>query len=116
MYNLLKSSHEATVLFGAHTGSAIVGGVFDNANVIASKGSVFADLSEAEKGDDSFRPDRLVFNSGDNTTITIFAQYQSTTGDEIRVDNFSLTAEGPPADGSEAFFDSFRLISHPSLN
>ena len=116
MYSLLKSNHVATVLFGVHTGSAIEDGVFDNANVIASKDSVYADLSEDEEGDDSFRPDTLVFNSADNTTITIFAQYQTVSGDEIRVDNFSLTAEAAPTDDAEAFFDSFRLISHSSLN
>ncbi|GAC13838.1 chondroitinase-B domain-containing protein [Aliiglaciecola lipolytica] len=118
MYILLKDNDEqdATVLFGAHTGSAIEGGVFDNADIVASKNSVYANLSEDLEGDDSFRPDVLVFNSGDNTTITIFAQYQSTLGDDIRIDDFSLTAEGAPSADAEAFFDSFRLVSHPSLN
>lgn len=118
MYILLKDNDEqdATVLFGAHTGSAIEGDVFDSSTVIASKDSVYGNLSEADEGDDSFRPDVLVFNSGDNTTITIFAQYQSVLGDDIRVDDFSLTSEGAPASDAEAFFDSFRLISHPSLN
>ena len=118
MYVLLKSgdAQDATVLFGAHTGTAIDDGVFDNADIIASKDSVYANLSEDEEGDDSFRPDVLVFNSGANTTITIFAQYQSVAGDDIRIDDFSLTAEGPPAADAKAFFDSFRLVSHPSLN
>lgn len=118
MYTLLKSSdaQDATVLFGAHTGTAVEGGVFDGAAVIASKQSVYANLSEDDEGDDSFRPDTLVFNSGNNTTITIFAQYQSAEGDDIRIDDFSLSAEGAPADDAEAFFDSFRLVSHPSLN
>jgi poly(beta-D-mannuronate) lyase len=118
MYILLKDSDEqdATVLFGAHSGEAIEGGVFDNADVIASKESVYGNLSEDNEADDSFRPDLLTFNSANNTTITIFAQYQSTLGDDIRIDNFSLTAEGAPEAGAEAFFDSFRLVSHPSLD
>jgi poly(beta-D-mannuronate) lyase len=117
MYSLLKDNdaQDATVLFGAHTGAAIVGGVFDSGDVIASKDSVYGDLSADDEGDDSFRPDVLVFNSGDNTSLTIFAQYQSTMGDDIRIDNFSLTAEGAPATDAEAYFDSFRLVSHPSL-
>jgi poly(beta-D-mannuronate) lyase len=115
MYNLLKGSAEATVLFGAHSGDAIEDGVFADDTVIATKDSVFADLSEDDEGDDSFRPDVLVFNSGDNTTLTIFAQYQSTSGDDIRIDDFSMSAEGAPSEGTEAFFDSFRLVSHPSL-
>lgn len=115
MYNLLKGSAEATVLFGAHSGDAIEDGVFSADDVIASKDSVFADLSEDNEGDDSFRPDALVFNSGDNTSVTIFAQYQSATGDDIRIDDFSLSAEGAPEEGTEAYFDSFRLVSHPSL-
>lgn len=118
MYILLKSSDEqdATVMFGAHTGAAIANGIFANSAVIASKTSVYANLSEDDEGDDSFRPDALVFNSGNNTEITIFAQYQSVLGDDIRIDDFSLTAEGSPDADAKAFFDSFRLISHPSLN
>ena len=113
----MKSSdaQDSTVLFGAHTGDAIEGGVFSNDTVIASKNSIYADLNEDEEGDDSFRPDTLIFNSGDNTTITIFAQYQSVSGDDIRIDDFSLSAEGAPPADTETFFDSFRLVSHPSL-
>ena len=117
MYILLKDDDEqdATVLFGAHTGEAIMDGVFDSSDVIASKNSVYGNLSEDDEGDDSFRPDVLVFNSGDNTSLTIFAQYQSTLGDDIRIDDFSMTTEGVPSVDAEAYFDSFRLVSHPSL-
>lgn len=117
MFILLKSSDEqdATVLFGVHTGQAIEGGVFTNESILASKNSVYADLSEDEEGDDSFRPDRIVFNSGDNTELTIFAQYQSTLGDDIRIDDFSMTSFGAPPSDAKAYFDSFRLVSHPSL-
>ncbi|WP_289027821.1 chondroitinase-B domain-containing protein [uncultured Paraglaciecola sp.] len=117
MYILLKSSDEqdATVLFGAHTGDAVVDGDFDSGDVIASKDSIYGNLSSEDEGDDDFRPDTLTFNSGANTSITIFAKYQSTLGDDIRIDDFSLTSQGSPADGEEVFVDSFRLVSHPSL-
>lgn len=117
MYVLLKSSDEqdATVLFGAHTGDAVVDGDFDSGNVIASKDSVYGNLSSEDEGDDDFRPDTLVFNSGTNSSITIFAKYQSTLGDDIRIDDFSLTTLGTPEDGTEVYVDSFRLVSHPSL-
>ena len=32
---------------------------------------------------------------------------------EIRVDDFELSYEDAPPAGSEAFFDSIRLVSHP---
>ena len=117
MYVLLKSSdaQDATVLFGAHTGSAISGGIFDSANVIASKNSVYANASEDNDAEDSFRRDTLVFNSGTNTTFTIFAQYQSTAGGDIRIDEFSLSSSGSAASNTTATFDDFRLVSHPSI-
>lgn len=116
VYVLLKGSDEqdATVLFGVHSGQAVVDGVFDNGNIIASKNAVYASLSD-DGAEDSFKPDTVTFNSGSNTQLTIFAQYQSNLGDDIRIDQFSLTSEGAPHQGSEAFFDSFRLVSHPSL-
>jgi poly(beta-D-mannuronate) lyase len=117
MYVLLKGSDEqdATVLFGAHSGQAVADGVFESGNIIASKNSVYASLTD-DGAEDSFKPDTVTFNSGSNTQITIFAQYQSTLGDDIRIDQFSLTSEGAPQEGSEALFDSFRLVSHASLD
>lgn len=117
MYILLKDNDEqdATVLFGAHSGTAVVGGVFDSSTILNSKHAVYADLSEADEAEDSFRPDSITFNSGSNTSVTIFAQYQSTLGDDIRIDQFSVTSTGAAADDSKAYFDDFRLISHPSL-
>jgi len=47
--------------------------------------------------------------------VTFFAQYQSTLGDDIRIEQFSLTSEGQPQEGSEALFNSFRLVSRPCL-
>lgn len=117
MYVLLKSgdAQDATVLFGAHSGEAVVAGVFDNGDIIASKNSVYGNLNSEEEADDSFRPDVLVFNSGSSTRVTVFAQYQSVLGDDIRIDDFSLTAEGAPSSNAEAYIDSFRMVSHPSL-
>ena len=118
MYILMKSADEqdSTVVFGAHSGSAIEGDVFAPSTVIASKTSVYADLSEAEEAEDSFRPASVTFNSGANTTVTIFAQYQSTSGDDIRIDEFSVASSGAPSADAQAAFDDFRLVSHPSLN
>ena len=118
MYILLKSANaqDSTVLFGAHSGSAVVGDVFEPLTVIASKNSVYANLSEADEAEDSFRPDTVTFNSGANTTVTVFAQYQSTSGDDIRIDEFSVTSSGAPAADAKAAFDDFRMVSHPSLN
>lgn len=117
MYNLLKSSdaQDATVRFGAHLGTAIENGIFDNSNVLAEKTSVYANLSQADEAEDSFRPDTITFNSGNNTSVTIFAQYQSSVGDDIRIDQFSVTSSGAPAANTSAYFDEFRLVSHPSL-
>lgn len=114
MYLLLKSAdpQDAVVMFGAHTGSAVEGGMFDSASVIVSKNSVYTHLAEDNNAQDSFRPDKLAFNSGANTSITIFAQYQSTLGGDIRIDQFSLTSQGAPNSETTATFDEFRLVSH----
>ena len=45
--------------------------------------------------------------------MTVFAQFKSTTGAEIRVDEFELSYLGAPTEGTEAFFDNIRLVSHP---
>jgi poly(beta-D-mannuronate) lyase len=115
MYTLLKSSHTgSTVLFGAFASDDTSLLSTNNATILASKNSVYSELvaSGAEEAEDSFRKDTLTFNTGDNTLITIFAQYQSTTGDEIRVDDFNLSYTGAPSEGTKAYFDSFRLVSH----
>lgn len=118
MYILLKSSdaQDATVLFGVHTGEAVVGGVFDSTSIVSSKNAVYANLSEQNEAEDSFRPDTISFNSGSNTRLTIFAQYQSSAGDDIRIDEFSLTSSGAPSSSTTANFDDFRLVSHPKLS
>lgn len=93
-------------------------GYQDVENILASKESIYSDLDAAGavRGDDSFIQDTLTFNSGENSNITIFSQFKTTTGDEIRVDEFELTYQGPPAAGSVAYFDSFRLVAHGALD
>lgn len=63
-------------------------------------------------GDDSFYQDTLSFNTGAHTNITVFAQFNSSTCDEIRLDDFVLSYQGAPDEGIKAFFDSIRLVSH----
>lgn len=112
IYNLYKSDNDdSSILFGASSAADVT----DTASYIATKDSVYSDLKSAgtDKGDDSFYQDTLNFNSGSNTSLTVFAQFKSTTGAEIRVDDFELSYQGAPADGTEAYFDSIRLVSHP---
>lgn len=109
-----SSSYRFTSL-SFNSGAAVVDGIFADSTVLAEKISVYANLAEDEDAEDSFRPDTLVFNSGNNNTVTIFAQYQSTAGDDIRIDQFSVTSSGAPTTDTSAFFDEFRLVSHPEL-
>ena len=121
MYNLFKKDGDSTVLFGAFAGddTGALASATPSATLLGSKNSDYAQLKAAEtdKGDDSFYQDMITFNSGDNTTMTIFAQLQSPSGvgDEIRVDQFKLGYLGAPVAGTKAYFDSFRLISHAKL-
>ena len=120
-YSLLKSSQSgSTVLFGAYVGDdeSLLASAAPSAIILASKESIYSDLDAAGamRGDDSFIQDTLSFNSGENSDITIFSQFKTTTGDEIRVDEFELTYQGPPATGSVAYFDSFRLVTHGALD
>ena len=120
-YSLLKSSQSgSTVVFGAFVGNddSLLANATPSAVMLATKESVYSvlDNAGAERGDDSFLLDSVSFNSGNNSVITIFSQYSTTTGDEIRVDEFELSYQGAPATGSMAYFDSFRLVSHAALN
>jgi len=113
MYQLLKSSHSgSTVRFGVYTEDDSTS--LTTATILEEKSSVYSTLvsNGAIEGDDDFLQDLLTFNSGSNTSLTIFAQFESSTGDEIRVDEFELSYDGAPTDGTEAFFDSIRLVSH----
>lgn len=119
MYTLLKSSHnDSTVLFGAIAGSDINEIANANPTYLASKVSDYDALKSAgaKEADDGFLEDTLTVQTGSHDTITVFAQFQSTSGDEIRVDAFELSYMGPPEDGATAYFDSFRLVSHARLN
>ncbi|WP_426370335.1 chondroitinase-B domain-containing protein [Pseudocolwellia sp. HL-MZ7] len=90
-----------------------------------------ADLVDTDL-DDSFELFSLSgLNSGSNDSATIYITYNAHTiiGDttvdsdgklssdvqkanELRIDNVSFTSQGAPANGTEAYFDSFRLVSH----
>lgn len=111
-YNLYKNSDDDTSIFFGLSDSL---DVHENSSWIASKRSVYSQLKTSgnKKGDDSFYQDTLTFNSGDRTAAVIFAQYHSTNGNEIRVDDFKLTYKDMPEDGSKAYFDNIRLVSHP---
>ena len=105
MYILEKNGNDAKVKFGVKSA--------DGTTVVAEKVSDYSLLDEELEGDDSFRPDAIQFNSGSNTSLTIFAEYQG-DGNENRVDDFKLAFEGAPDAGSVVLFDSFRLVSHAS--
>lgn len=116
MYVLEKNSSPVTLTLGVYTR--------DGATILASKTVNYSLLkqNEAPKGDDGFLQDRLIFNSGNNNAVTIFVEYAPNTiisdgGDsgqtEVRVDEFSLSYEGPPGEDAEAIFDSIRLVKHP---
>lgn len=113
IYNLYKESGDSSIVFGVYVEDATTN--ISSATMLAEKESIYANLknSGASKGDDSFYQDQLSFNSGSNTSLTVFAQYETTDGSEIRVDQFELSYQGAPADGTQAFFDSIRLVSHP---
>lgn len=112
IYNLYKEDND---------NSSLIFGVSDNTDVtissdwIVNKDSVYSSLESAgnDKGDDNFYKDTLSFNSGSQTSVTVFAQYKSSTGDEIRVDEFELSYQGAPVEGTAGYFDSIRLVSHP---
>lgn len=114
IYQLLKSSHSgSTIRFGVFSESDDI--ALSDATILAEKESVYSDLVAAgnDEADDDFFQDMLTIDTGSNTSLTIFAQFQSTSGDEIRVDQFEISYQGEPAEGTEAFFDNIRLVSHP---
>lgn len=113
MYQLLKNDTDSTIRFGVFIEDTDT--LITDATILTDKVSVYSDLEAAgaDKGDDSFLQDTLTINTGSNTTLTIFAQLQTASGDEIRVDEFKLSYEGAPENGTEAYFDSIRLVSHP---
>lgn len=114
IYQLLKSSHSGSIIrFGVFSESDDI--TLSDATILAEKDSVYANLVAAgnDEADDDFFQDTLTIETGSNTSLTIFAQFKSTTGDEIRVDQFEISYQGEPEEGTEAFFDNIRLVSHP---
>ncbi|WP_245623393.1 chondroitinase-B domain-containing protein [Catenovulum maritimum] len=112
MYNLYKESDDdSSIHFGVSTNTDIS----VTSDWLASIESVYSALKSAgtTKGDDSFYKDEFSFDSGSNTSLTVFAQFDSTNGTEIRVDQFELSFQGAPTEGTEAYFDNIRLVSHP---
>jgi poly(beta-D-mannuronate) lyase len=120
MYVLEKNGTELSLTWGAYIGATD--------EVLYSETIDVQTLmdSDADEGEDSFKKAEMSFNNGDNSDITIFARYNAhtllvdgtvtTSQTELRVDEFSLTYEGTPVSGSTATFDSFRLVSHASLD
>ena len=112
MFNLYKNDNDnSSVVFGTSSSADIN----DVTSWVSNKESIYSALAASNntKGDDSFYQDTLMFSSGDNTSLTIFAQFKSTTGEEIRVDDFALSYQAKPEEGTTAYFDSIRLVSHP---
>ncbi len=97
---------------------------------IGSKLMDFAALEQAgaPRGDDGFRRDSFSFNSGDNTTLTIFFKYTANDihiqnpefessgnigNSDLRIDDVELTFQGPTPAGAKALVDELRLVSFP---
>ncbi len=114
-------SLSAYVLDKNDTGATVTMGVYEgnSTNVLASKELDYAalDSANAPEGDDSFLQDSFDFNSGANTSLTLFVIYNANNsgGAELRVDDIDMTFEGAPTSDAQAFVDEFRLVSHPEL-
>ena len=106
-YVLDKNDTSATLTIGVYAGSTT--------DVVASKELDYAALEAngAEKGDDSFLRDSLVFNSGPHTSLTLFVLYNSNEsgGAELRLDDISLSYSASAGNGSSGLVDEFRLVS-----
>jgi len=98
--------------------------------VLESKLLDFEALEEAEapRGDDSFRRDSFSFNSGNNTTLTIFFTYTANTihienpqfessgnigNSDLRIDDVELSFEGVTPSSLEGLVDEIRVVSFP---
>ena len=111
-------------------GSAVILNITgDDSIVIADTELTMSDMTDVDL-DDYFERFSQSINSVNNTSLTITLAFSpqaikseavdtgttdltsdSKKANELRVDNVSLTAEGAPTDGTEAFFDSIRLVS-----
>jgi poly(beta-D-mannuronate) lyase len=121
MYVLEKNDSELYLTWGVYIGSSDEVLYSEVIDIQALK------ESDADEGDDSFLKTELSFNSGSNSELTIFVRYNqhtlladdtvsSNAETEVRIDDISLTYQGAPSNGDTALFDSFRLVSHESLN
>lgn len=126
---LPNTDYELSAWVVADSGITATMGIFaaDGTTLLESK--ILDDdaltAANAPRGDDSFRRDSLIVNSGSNTTLTVFFRYNaaSYTGtppvsgniedSDLRVDDVELRFEGPTPAGEEAFVDEIRLVSFP---
>jgi len=108
-YILDKQDTAAAIRIGVYSGNST--------NILASQDFLYTslDASNADEGDDSFLKGSLTFNSGSQTSLTLFIQYidNGAGGADLRVDDISISYEGVPDAGSEAFVDEFRLVAYP---
>jgi len=101
-------------------------GIILNDTIVTANDLVDVDL------DDSFEKYSVTgINTGENESVVISIIYNAHAiiGDltvdsdgklassvqkanELRIDDVSFVSQGAPADGTEAYFDSFRLVSH----
>lgn len=112
-------------------GAAIIVNIEGNESVIMDNQEIsMADTTDADL-DDHFERYTQAIDSGNNTSATVTVSFKaqdiisgvadsvdatklssdSAKANELRVDNVSITANGTPADGTEAFFDSIRLVA-----
>jgi len=118
-YALEKNGSDVTATIGVYDG--------DTTNVLASKVLDYAALDAAgaeESDDDSFLQDSFTFNSGSNTSLTLFVTYNpnnvfasgGTANDtEFRVDDISLVYEGAAGTNTPVYIDDVHLVSHGDL-
>ena len=106
----------------------------DDSTVLADTVVTQSDLTDADL-DDHFELYSISnLNTANNSEVTIKIAFvaQTILGDttvdadgklasdvqkanELRVDNVEFSTDGAPTDGTEAYFDSFRLVSHESI-
>ena len=127
-----NTDYEFSAWVRADDGITATMGVYagDATNILNSKLLDFEALiaANAPRANDSFRRDSFSFNSGSNTTLTIFFEYTANNihilnpefessgtiaNSDIRIDDVELSFEGPTPAGEEAFVDEVRIVSFP---
>lgn len=126
MYLLVKSVASSTASIGVKDsgGTQVLHEVSVNYDDLKNNGA-------AESSSDSYYQATTTFNSGNRTSMMVFAKFNpeliaNNPGSpaeldsdarkqyELRIDNIELTHETAPTLEDEAIFDSFRLVSHAS--